>query len=74
MNLDDMMRLGATGCLISSIITFTPLPEMILGGTGVELPENLLFYAGFPFVVIFGAILVYAAWRKEKNKDGPPQE
>lgn len=67
MSNEDLIRLGVIGSLVSGIICFTPLPEFVFGAVGVQIPERMLFYIFFPLLLIFGAVLVYGSWRKEKN-------
>jgi len=67
MNNEDLIRLGVIGSLVSAIVAFTPLPEFVFGAVGVQIPDRVLFYIFFPLLLIFGAVLVYGSWRKEKN-------
>ncbi len=62
-----LLKTGIIGMTVSALCCFTPVLVLLLGAVGLAAWTGWLDYVLMPALILFAALTVYAATRRERD-------
>jgi len=66
MQSNKLLRVGLIGTVIAALCCFTPILVILAATVGLSWVVGYLDYVLLPSLLIFGGLIIYALWRRER--------